>query len=133
MPGVEGSHEEGVGSMRTHLARTGVAALLPAMPAHAQTMTGGGAKRLVPRRAAVLVALLASASHQTLLAALTVGSLNGGLLASASAETCVTGVNQTSTNVVGDVSGAPGQTVVTSVTPTFASVTTTSGSFLSST
>ena len=49
------------------------AALLRAMPAYAQTMTGGVAKRLVPRRPALLLALLASASNQTLLAALTVG------------------------------------------------------------
>jgi hypothetical protein len=46
---------------------------------------------MVPRRAAVLLALLASASNQTLLAALTVGSLNAALLSSASAATCVTG------------------------------------------
>jgi len=49
---------------------------------------------MAPRRAAVLLALLASASNQTLLAALTVGSLNAGLLSSASAATCVTGLRQ---------------------------------------
>jgi len=96
------------------------AALLRAMPAYAQTMTGGVAKRLVPRRPALLLALLASASNQTLLAALTVGSLNAGLLASASAETCVTGVNTTFANAINDVSGQPGGTVVTGVTPTTA-------------
>ena len=111
--------------MRTHLsARTGVAALLRAMPAHAQTMTGGVAKRLVPRRPALLLALLASASNQTLLAALTVGSLNAGLLSSASAATCVTGVTATFANVVSGVSGLPGETVVTAVTPAFANAVT---------
>src|SRR5205823_2743866 len=78
---------------------------------------------MVPRRPAVLLALLASASHQTLLAAVTVGtvgSLNVGLLSSASAATCVTGVTPTFANVVSGVSGTPGQTVVTSVTPTMA-------------
>jgi len=54
-------------------------------------MTSGS----VPRRAAVLLGLLASASNQTLLAALTVGSLNTALLSSASAATCVTGVTST--------------------------------------
>ena len=73
---------------------------------------------MMPRRAAVLLALLSSVSNQTLLSALTVGSLNGGLLASASAETCLTGVNQTSTNVVSGVNGTPGTTVVTAVSPT---------------
>ena len=67
-----------------------------------------------------------------LLLTVSVASLNAALLASASAETCVTGVNQTSTNAVGDVSGAPGETVVTSVAPTFASVATTQNSFLTS-
>jgi hypothetical protein len=66
-----------------------------------------------------MLALLATASHQTLLAAVTVGSLNVGLVSSASAATCVTSVSPTFANVVGDVTGAPGQTVVTSVTPTF--------------
>jgi len=63
-------------------------------------------------------------------------SLNAALLASASAETCVTGVNPTFANVVGDVSGAPGQTVVTAVTPTMApavnGVTTSAVPFLTS-
>jgi hypothetical protein len=89
---------------------------------------------MMPRRAAVLLALLSSASNQTLLSALTVGSLNAGLLASASAETCLTGVNQTSTNVVSGVNGTPGTSVVTAVSPTFANavtgVQTTPGSFL---
>src|SRR6185295_18938106 len=89
---------------------------------------------MMPRRAAVLLALLSSASNQTLLAGLTVGGLNGGVLASASAETCLTGVNQTSTNVVSGVSGTPGTSVVTAVSPTFANavtgVQTTPGSFL---
>ena len=111
--------------MRTHvLARTEVAALLAAMPAHAQTMTGGVGKRLGPRRPAVLLALLASASSRTLLAALTVGSFNAGLLASASAETCVTGVNPTFANVISGVTGQPGATVVTAVTPTFSNAVT---------
>src|SRR5437764_3455329 len=72
------------------------------------------------RRAAVLLALLSSASNQTLLSALTVGSLNAGLLSSASAETCVTGVTSTFANVVSGVNGTPSTTVVTSVTPTTA-------------
>ena len=62
-------------------------------------MTSGS----VPRRAAVLLGLLASASNQTLLAAVTVGtvgSLNVGLLSSASAATCVTSVSPTFANVV---------------------------------
>lgn len=79
-------------------------------------MTSGS----VPRRAAVLLGLLASASNQTLLAALTVGSLNTALLSSASAATCVTGVTSTFENVINDVSGQPGATVVTAVTPTMA-------------
>src|SRR5215831_7555556 len=79
-------------------------------------MTSGS----VPRRAAVLLRLLASASNQTLLAALTVGSLNTALLSSASAATCVTGVTSTFANVINDVSGQPGATVVTAVTPTMA-------------
>jgi hypothetical protein len=58
---------------------------------------------MVPRRAAVLLALLASVSNQTLLAALGVGSLNTALLSSASAETCVTGVSSTFANVVSGV------------------------------
>ena len=74
--------------------------------------------RMVPRRPAVLLALLASASNQTLLAALTVGSLNTALVSSASAATCVTSVSPTFANVVGDVTGGAGQTVVTAVTPT---------------
>jgi predicted outer membrane repeat protein len=50
--------------MRTHLlATTGVAALLAAMPAHAQTMTGGVAKRRLgaatPRRLAAVLLLAA--------------------------------------------------------------------------
>src|SRR5262245_15290310 len=72
-----------------------------------------------------------------LLLAASVASLNAALLASASAETCVTGVNPTFANAVNDVSGQPGGTVVTSVTPTFTSavtgVTTTQNSFLTST
>ena len=76
-------------------------------------MTSGS----VPRRAAVLLGLLASASNQTLLAALTVGSLNTALLSSASAATCVTGVTSTFANVINDVR-QPGATVVTAVTPT---------------
>ena len=72
------------------------------------------------RRAAVLLALLSSASNQTLLSALTVGSLNAGLLSSASAATCVTGVTSTFANVVSGVNGTPSTTVVTSVTPTTA-------------
>src|SRR6516162_7433133 len=64
-------------------------------------------------------------------------SLNAALLASASAETCVTGVNPAFANAVNDVSGQPGATVVTDVKPTFASavtgVTTTQNSFLTST
>src|SRR5262245_52593302 len=105
--------------MRTHLlATTGVAALLRAMSAHTQTMTGGVGKRRVPRRPVVLLSPLAFASNQTLLAALTVGSFNAGLLASASAETCVTGMNQTFANAVTGVSGGPGTTVVTGVTDT---------------
>src|SRR5262245_30530964 len=73
---------------------------------------------MVPRRAAVLLALLASASDQTLLAALTVGSLNTALVSSASAESCVTSVSPTFANVVNAVSGQPGASVVTDVTPT---------------
>ena len=69
-----------------------------------------------------------------LLLAMSLAGLNAALLASASAETCVTGVNQTSTNVVSGVSGQPGTAVVTGVTPTFANavagVQTTQGSFL---
>jgi len=64
--------------------------------------------RMVPRRPAVLLALLASASNQTLLAALTVGSLNTALVSSASAATCVTSVSPTFANVVGDVTGGGG-------------------------
>ena len=72
-----------------------------------------------------------------LLLAVSLVSLNAGLLASASAETCVTGVNQTSTNVVSGVSGQPGTTVVTAVTPTMVSaaltsVTPNTGRFLTS-
>jgi hypothetical protein len=78
-------------------------------------------RTMAPCRAAVLLALLASVSNQTLLAALTVGSLNTALVSSASAETCVTGVNPTFANAVNDVSGQPGATVVTGVTPTTAS------------
>src|SRR5262245_42950380 len=55
-----------------------------------------------------------------LLFAASVASLNAALLASASAETCVTGVNQTSTNVISGVSGQPGAKVVTGVTQTMA-------------
>ena len=89
---------------------------------------------MVPRRGAVLLALLASASNQTLLAALTVGSLNTAMVSSASAATCVTSVSPTFANVVSGVSGAPGITVVSAVTPTFSNavtgVQTTPGSFL---
>src|SRR5215472_17983822 len=46
---------------------------------------------------------------------------HAALLASASAETCVTGVNQTFANVVNGVSGQQGTTVVTDVAPTMAS------------
>ena len=74
-------------------------------------------RTIVPRRAAVVLALLASASNQTLLAALTVGSLNAGLLFSASAATCVTS-DATFADVVSGVGGAPGITVVSAVTPT---------------
>src|SRR6516225_2619300 len=89
---------------------------------------------MMPRRAAVLLALLASASNQTLLAALTVGSLNTALVSSASAETCVTGVNQTFANAVNDISGQPGGTVVTGVTmaPAVNGVTTGAVPFLTS-
>src|SRR5215472_12350433 len=59
-----------------------------------------------------------------LLLTVSVASLNAALLASASAETCVTGVNSTSANVVSGVSGQPGVGVVTSVTPTFANAVT---------
>ena len=90
---------------------------------------------MVPRRPAVLLALLASASNQTLLAALTVGSLNTALLSSASAATCVTGVTSTFANVINDVR-QPGATVVTAVTPTMATaltnVTANQGTFLTS-
>ena len=55
-----------------------------------------------------------------LLLAASVASLNAALLASASAETCVTGVNPTFANAINDVSGQPGGTVVTGVTPTTA-------------
>ena len=55
-----------------------------------------------------------------LLFAVSLVSLNAALLASASAETCVTGVNPTFVNAVSGVSGQPGATVVTSVNPTFA-------------
>ena len=64
---------------------------------------------MVPRRAAVLLVLLASASNQPLLAALTVGSLNAALLSSASAETCVTGTTATFANVINGASGQPGR------------------------
>jgi len=43
-----------------------------------------------------------------LLLAASVASLNAALLASASAETCVTGVNPTFANAVNEVSGQPG-------------------------
>ena len=79
---------------------------------------------MVPRRGAVLLALLASASNQTLLAALTVGSLNTAMVSSASAATCVTSVSPTFANVVSGVSGAPGITVVSAVTPTFSNAVT---------
>ena len=66
-----------------------------------------------------------------LLLAVSLVSLNAALLASASAETCVTGVNPTFVNVVNGVSGQSGTTVVTAVTPTMATaltnVTATSG------
>ena len=82
------------------------AALLRAMPAYAQTMTGGVAKRLVPRRPALLLALLASASNQTLLVLFTVGGLNTALVSSASAATCVTGATATFANVVAALVGS---------------------------
>ena len=92
--------------------------------------------RMVPRRPAVLLALLASASHQTLLAAVTVGSFNAALVSSASAATCVTSVSPTFANVINDVAGQPGATVVTSVTPSMApalnGVTTGAAPFLTS-
>src|SRR5262249_40450435 len=69
-----------------------------------------------------------------LLSAVSLLSLNAALLASASAETCITGVNSTSTNAVSGITGQPGTTVVTGVTPTFSNavtgVQTTPGSFL---
>src|SRR5262249_53689896 len=55
-----------------------------------------------------------------LLLSVSVASLNAALLASASAETCVTGVNPAFANAVNDVSGQPGATVVTDVKPTMA-------------
>jgi len=66
--------------------------------------------------------------------AASVASLNAALLASASAETCVTGVNQTFANVVGGISGGSVQPVVTGVMPTFTSAVTgaTTQSFLTS-
>ena len=88
---------------------------------------------VVPRKATTyLAAILMSGVNETLLAAVTVGSLNAGLLSSASAATCVTGVSPTFANVVNGASGEPGADVVTAVTPTFASVTTTQNSFVSS-
>ena len=56
-----------------------------------------------------------------LVLAASVASLNAALLASASAETCVTGVNPTFTNAVSGITGNPGTTVVTGATPTTAS------------
>ena len=53
-----------------------------------------------------------------LLFAVSFVSLNAAVLASASAETCVTGVNPTFANVISGVTGQPGATVVTAVTPT---------------
>jgi hypothetical protein len=66
-------------------------------------------RAMVPRRAAVLLALLASASNRTLFAAFTIGSLNAALLSSASAASCVTGVASTFANVKNVVSGQPGR------------------------
>ena len=61
---------------------------------------------------------------RALLFAVSLISLNAALLASASAETCVTAVNQTFANVISGVTGQPGTTVVTGVTPTFANAVT---------
>src|SRR5262245_25710080 len=75
-------------------------------------------------------------TYRFLLLTVSVASLNAALLASASAETCVTGVNSTSANAVNDVSGQPGGTVVTGVAPTMApavnGVTTSAVPFLTS-
>ena len=70
-------------------------------------MAGAGGRAMTDRR--------------LLLLTVSVVSLNAALLASASAETCVTGVNSTSTNAVSGITGQPGTTVVTGVTPTMAS------------
>jgi len=72
-----------------------------------------------------------------LLLTVSVVSLDAALLSTASAETCVTGVNPTFANAVSGITGGqPGTTVVTGVTPTFASavtgVQTTQTSFLTS-
>src|SRR5215831_2352705 len=56
-----------------------------------------------------------------LLFAVSLVSLSSALLASASAETCVTGVSSAFANVLNGVSGQPGATVVTAVTPTMSS------------
>jgi len=69
-------------------------------------MAGAGGRAMTDRR--------------LLLLTVSVVSLNAALLASASAETCVTGVNSTSTNAVSGITGQPGTTVVTGVTPTMA-------------
>src|SRR5262249_9927494 len=89
---------------------------------------------MVPRRPAVLFALLASASKQTLLSALTVGSLNAPPFSSASATTCVTGGTATLAHFRNGVGGGPGTTPVTGVTPPLGHAVTgvqaTPGSFL---
>jgi hypothetical protein len=61
---------------------------------------------------------------RSLLFAVSFVSLNAALLASASAETCVTGVNPTFANAISGITGGPGTTVVTGVTPTFANAVT---------
>jgi hypothetical protein len=63
----------------------------------------------------------AMTGRRLLLLTVSVLSLNAALLSTASAETCVTGVNSTSTNAVSGITGQPGTTVVTGVTPTTAS------------
>jgi hypothetical protein len=65
--------------------------------------------------------MVAGVSHvgRVLLLSVSVFSLNA-VLSTASAETCVTGVSSAFANVVNGVSGQPGPTVVTSVTPTMA-------------
>src|SRR5215472_6909378 len=69
-----------------------------------------------------------------LLLTVSVASLNAALLASASAATCVTSESPTFAPVINEIGGGTtGARVVTGITPTFGSVTTTPGSFLSST